>query len=180
MCGGTSRGAGRSSGCGGGGGSFWFFFCLPNDDDASSVAAPCVRARGAFAFAKSPGPLSDSVMSAECAGMFSDVRDAVGVSNGFSASESVSGSGVGGAEGANASPVGVFMSARGRAFGSASRSSVRRAWCAPTPPRDALRESRRKRPAMSEGAVLPPDVDATESRAAFRRCRSATSQRRKF
>ncbi len=128
------------------------------------------------------GVVYDSVISAECAGMFSDVRDAAGVSNGFSASESVSGSGVGGAEGANAnaSPVGVFMSASGSAFGSPSRSSVRSAWCAPTPPRDALRESRRKRPAMSEGAVLAPDVDATDSRAAFRRCRSATSHRRRF
>ena len=123
--GGGARGAGRSSGCGGGGGCDFLFFppglfleAGANDDDACNVGR-CGTSRF-FAFPdpeSSSGTVSDSVMIAECAGMFSDVRDAFGVSNGLC------GSGVGGpgdGEGENCSTEGVSRSSSGTASASVS------------------------------------------------------------
>lgn len=154
-----------------------------NDDDACSVGR-CGTSKFFVFPESSSGTVSDSVMIAECAGMFSDVRDAFGVSNGFS------GSGVGGpgdGEGENCSTEGVSRSSSGTASASVSvsLSVVESCWCVPTPPSGALRESRRKRSARSEGALLPSpplvlvgSADA-DSRAAFRLWRSAISHRRR-
>lgn len=183
--GGGARGAGRSSGCGGGG-CDRLFFPWPgpgaNDDDACSVGR---EGTSRFCFRSftgrdnSSGTVSDSVMIAESAGMFSDVREGFGVSKGFS------GSGVDG-PGDKRSTEGVSRSSSGTTSPSVSLSIVESCWCVPTPPRGALRESRRKRSARREGALLPKPpagfvgaADA-DSRAAFRLWRSAISQRRRF
>ncbi len=171
--GGGALGGGRSNGCGGGG-AFFFFSGVPsevaNDEDACNVGR---WGTGTWRFLDDPAPVSssgsvsDSVMITECPGMFSDVLDAFGVSNGFS------GSGVGGDE----TTSGLSNSSSGMAS-SPSRSRVESAWCVPTPPSDALRESRRKMSAKSDVAlfaVLTPavlagaDARAADSRAAFRR-----------
>ena len=91
-----------------------------NEDDACNVGR-CGTSKFFVFPESSSGIVSDSVMIAECAGRFSDVRDAFGVSNGLC------GSGVGGpgdGVGENCSTEGVSRSSSGTASASVSLSVV--------------------------------------------------------
>lgn len=157
--GGGERGAGRSNGCGGG----WSRTEVLRPSDgffAVGAARPSLLGNGM---------VSDSCMMASSFGAFSDSVDAAGVANGLS------GSGVGGAD---------IRSRSSRATPSPS-SDVRSCWCFPGPSGGACFD--RRRPGQSKLALRDTsptsDDEATEtvdSRAALRRWRSASSQRRRF